>query len=161
MSEITTTAAIAVKETKRRSFLMETTVRLAREKPLATFGGVIVLLMFLAGIFAGSAALCRRRRQGEHADPGPLRLKRPGFGGRFQGPSSTTGSVPTTLGRDLLSRIIYGAQVSMIVGLVGARIQTIMNLLHRRSRGLSRRQGRHRVQRFVDVVMCFPAWSSC
>ena len=46
------TSSGTVAERKRHSFLVDFVIRLVREKPLGTVGGVIVLAMLLAGLFA-------------------------------------------------------------------------------------------------------------
>ena len=43
-------AAVIQKEKKRLPFLVEVVVRLVKEKPLGTIGGVIVLIFFIVGI---------------------------------------------------------------------------------------------------------------
>ncbi len=43
-------------ERKRHSFLVDLGIRLVREKPLGTIGGVITLILFLTGIFANVLA---------------------------------------------------------------------------------------------------------
>ena len=156
MAEITTTAAVVPKQTKHRPFLFEVVVRLAREKPLATFGGVIVLVMFLAGIFAGWPPFADAF--GKESTPllAPYGSNVQDWTARLQGPSMEHWLGTDNLGRDLLSRIIYGAQISMIVGLAVPAIQTIMNLLIGGTSSYLGGKIDMFVQRFVDIVMCFP-----
>src|SRR5512147_1428462 len=53
MVETPSAPAASTKAEKHLPFLAEIVVRLVREKPLATVGGVIVLVLFLASVFAG------------------------------------------------------------------------------------------------------------
>jgi len=142
MAESATTAAAVKKEQKHLPFLLEVVVRLVKEKPLGTVGGVIVLLLFLVGIFAPLIA--------------PYGFNTQELSARLQAPSAKYLLGTDNLGRDLLSRIIYGARISMIVGLAVPAIQTVMNLL---IGGVAAYLGGtvdNIVQRFVDTVMCFP-----
>jgi peptide/nickel transport system permease protein len=156
MAEITTTTSAGLKQTKNRPLLIEITVRLAREKPLATFGGVVVLVMFLAGIFAGWPPFADAF--GKESTPllAPYGSNEQDWTARLQGPSAQHWLGTDNLGRDLLSRIIYGAQISMIVGLAVPAIQTIMNLLIGGTSSYLGGKIDGFVQRFVDIVMCFP-----
>jgi peptide/nickel transport system permease protein len=138
------TAAVAAtpKETKHRPFLLEVFVRLVREKPLGTVGGVIVLIFFLVGIFANQLAPYHYTFQDLTALLSP--------------PSAKYLLGTDNLGRDLLSRIIYGARISMIVGLSVPAITTVLNLLIGGASAYLGGKIDLLVQRFVDTVMCFP-----
>ena len=63
-----------------------------------------------------------------------------------------------SLGRDLLSRLIYGARISLSVGLVAVGIATLIGL------GLGSIAGFYGgaidslVMRFVDIMLCFPTF---
>jgi len=156
MAESQTAAAAATKEGKHQPFLIEVVIRLVREKPLATFGGVIVLILFVAGIFAGWPPFTDVFGGESKHLLAPYGSNAQDWGARLQGPSAKYLLGTDNLGRDLLSRIIYGAQISMIVGLAVPAIQTIMNLL---IGGVAAYLGGKTdmvVQRFVDIVMSFP-----
>jgi peptide/nickel transport system permease protein len=134
--------ADARKEKKPLPFLVDVVVRLIKEKPLGTFGGVIVLILFLVGILAPLIAPYGYNYQDATA--------------RLQAPSAKYLLGTDNIGRDMLSRIIFGARISMIVGLAVPAIQTVLNLL---IGGVSAYLGGKVdmvVQRFVDTVMCFP-----
>jgi peptide/nickel transport system permease protein len=137
-----TTVANVGEEKKRLPFLLDVVVRLIREKPLGTVGGAIVLVLFLVGILAPLIA--------------PYGYNYQDAAARLQAPSTKYLLGTDNIGRDLLSRIIYGARISMIVGLAVPTIQTVLNLL---IGGVSAYVGGKVdlvVQRFVDTVMCFP-----
>ncbi len=61
------------------------------------------------------------------------------------------------MGRDLLSRIIYGARISMIVGLAGAALHVVIGFLVGAVSGFYGGRYDTIVQRFVDALQCFPS----
>jgi peptide/nickel transport system permease protein len=76
--------------------------RLARHNPLATIGVVLVLLFVLCAIFAPWLA---------PYDPAQIDLP-----GRLTSPNTAHWCGTDELGRDICSRLIYGARISMLVG---------------------------------------------
>ena len=98
----------AVSEPKRRSRLAEFFGRLVREKPLGTFCGIIVLLFILVAIFA--EVLTPYPYDEMHAVD------------RLQGSSARYLLGTDQLGRDLLSRLIVGARISLTVGLAATAL---------------------------------------
>jgi len=142
MAENTTLVAPVEKERKNPPFILEVIVRVVKEKPLGTIGGVIVLVFFLVGIFATWLA--------------PYHYTYQDLTAILQAPSSRFLLGTDNLGRDLLSRIIYGARISMIVGLSVPAITTVMTLLIGGVSGYFGGKIDLMIQRFVDTVMCFP-----
>ncbi len=127
---------------KRRSFLVDLMVRLVKEKPLGAAGAVIVLLLLLVGICANWLA--------------PYGYNDV-FVGPKLGPSTAQFWLGTdNVGRDVLSRIIYGARISMFVGLgvstIGITLNAIIGLISGFVGGVTDLI----IQRFVDAWMCFP-----
>ena len=143
-SQATGTVARAIEETRRRSWLGGFLKRLVREKPLGTVGGIIVLILLLTGIFADVLAPYGYKEV-HLAD----RMSPPGVGGYLLG---TDG-----VGRDMLSRIIYGARISMIVGLAAASISAMVaTVLIGLPSGYLGGKFDIVVQRFVDAWIVFP-----
>lgn len=142
---MTQTAQIAVvgkTAPKKRTFLLDLLVRLWKEKPLGTAGGIITLLFFIVGIFAPLIA--------------PHGLNE-SFPGEYLKPSSWQFWLGTdNLGRDMLSRIIYGARISMMVGLFGMAISTAISTTIGMLCGFFGGTFDLIVQRVVDAWMCFP-----
>jgi len=130
---------------KPRRFLVDLTVRLVKEKPLGTVGAVIVLILLIVGICA------------------PL-LAPYGYADGF----SVTRAVRLApmsadhwlgadqLGRDVLSRIIWGAQISMFVGLGVSTLSTVISALIGLISGYLGGKTDLVIQRIVDAWMCFP-----
>jgi peptide/nickel transport system permease protein len=118
-------------------------IRLVKEKPLGTVGGVIVLVMFVTGVFADLIA--------------PYGVNESHLADRLSSPSGQFILGTDNLGRDQLSRIIHGARISMIVGLgvssLGVAISTLIGLVS----GFAGGKVDLVIQRFVDAWLCFPA----
>ena len=129
-------------ERRARSLWGELVVRILREKYLATFGlSIIVILVFLA-LFADIISPYPR-------DDLNLRDK-------LQGPSWDHPFGTDEFGRDLLSRIIHGARISMMVGVIGSVYATILSTLIGLVSGYAGGKLDNVVQRFVDSWMAFP-----
>ncbi len=141
MAESSTTITAIRKEKGRPPFIIEVIVRLVKEKPLGTFGGAVVLLLLIVGLWAPLIA-----PYGYNFQDLP----------RLAPPSVHYWLGTDNLGRDLLSRIIYGARISMIVGLSVPAISTILTLLIGGTSAFVGGTIDLIVQRFVDTVMCFP-----
>ena len=132
-----------VAERKRHSAPVSFLIRLVKEKPLGTVGGIITLLLLLTGIFADFLA--------------PYGMNQ-SFEGYFLTPPSAQFWLGTdNVGRDILSRVIYGARISVIVGLATATIATILSVIIGVMSGYIGGKVDMIGQRFVDAVMCIPA----
>jgi len=131
-----------VTEPKRRPLMTDLLIRLVKEKPLGAFGGLVVLLLLLTGIFADFLA---PYGYNEYI---PGAFLKPPSPGHIMGTDN--------LGRDILSRVIYGARVSMIVGLAAASIDVVVGTAIGAVSGLLGGKFDLVVQRFVDAFMCFP-----
>lgn len=136
------TLPAAVEEPKGRPFLVDLLIRLVKEKPLATAGGIMVLLMFITGIFADFLA--------------PYGFADQTLANRLMPPSAQYILGSDQLGRDLLSRIIFGARISMIVSLSGAALGTSLATIIGILSGFLGGKFDIVLQRFVDGWMCFP-----
>jgi len=115
MAEITVNeAGKAIGREKHRPFLVDLFVRLVKTKPLGFMGFIIVTILFLTGIFANQLA-----PHGWNEIMLQYRLSPP------------TAGLPLgadNVGRDLLSRIIYGARISMTVALGAQAINLVIKL---------------------------------
>jgi len=128
---------------KHYPFLIDLLIRLVKQKPLGTVGGVIVLVLLLTGIFAPLLA--------------PFGFNDIWVGGRLDPPSIHNFLGTDNIGRDMLSRIIYGARISMYVGLGASAIGVILATLIGLISGYMGGKTDIVIQRLVDAWMCFPA----
>jgi len=116
--------------------------RLSRNR-MAMAGGAIVLGMFVLALIAPLVA----------RDPGAIdiarRLLAPGWGH----PLGTD-----DLGRDVLSRIFYGARISLLVGFVAVGISTLIGIVLGAIAGYYGRWADACIMRFVDIMLCFPTF---
>ena len=132
----------SVSEPKRRSRLADFFDRLVREKPLGTISGIIILILILVAIFADVLA---------PYPPGEVFLI-----DRLTGPSAQYLLGTDQLGRDLLSRLIYGARISIVVGLAATTLNVVVAVLIGGTSGFLGGKLDLAVQRFVDAWMAFP-----
>ena len=130
-------------ESKRRNTLGDFFVRLLREKPLGVVGGVIVLLLLFSGIFAGFLA--------------PYDMSEVHIADRLDGPSAKYLLGADQLGRDILSRLVHGARVSMIVGLAGTTVNIVVAAIIGIPSGYFGGKFDIIGQRFVDAWIAFPS----
>lgn len=142
MSDTTDKLPEAEVEPRRRSPLADFFIRLVKEKPLGTFGGVIVLLLLLTAIFADVLA--------------PYGYKEYILADRMQAPSIRHLLGTDNLGRDLFSRIVYGARISMYIGLGASAINMLFATLVGLISGYLGGKVDLVVQRFVDALLTFP-----
>lgn len=118
------------------------TLRMAREKPLGFAGGVVFVLFLFCGIFADVLAPF-----GMNEISPVNRLKPPSW----QFPFGTD-----NLGRDMLSRCLYGAQLSVIIGITAASLATFVSVAIGIATGYLGGKVDLITQRFVDAWMSFP-----
>jgi len=131
-----------VAERKRHSRLVGFFIRLVKEKPLGTAGGVITLLLLFTGLFADFLA--------------PYGMNETRVGPFLDAPSASFWLGTDHLGRDLLSRVILGARISVIVGLAATALATLLSTIIGILCGYIGGKFDLVVQRFVDAWMCMP-----
>lgn len=130
------------KAPRRRSPVLNFIGRLFREKPLGAAGAVVFMLFLFCGLFADVLAPYG------YNQISPLnRMKPPSW----QFPFGTD-----NLGRDVLSRCLYGAQLSVIIGFCGAGIATVVSVVIGILSGYLGGRFDMIMQRLVDAWMSFP-----
>lgn len=126
----------------RRGAFTTFVIRLFREKPLGAAGAVIFILFLFCGVFADFLA-----PYGMNQISPMNRLKPPSW----QHPFGTD-----NLGRDMLSRCLYGAQLSVIIGFCAAGFATLISVVLGILTGYIGGRFDMITQRFVDAWMSFP-----
>ncbi|MFC1860597.1 ABC transporter permease [Chloroflexota bacterium] len=127
---------------KKRSFIADFFIRLWKEKPLGTAGAIITLILLATGIFANLLA--------------PYGMNESHVYDALTAPSAKYWLGTDNLGRDILSRVIFGARISVIVGLAGSGIAALLSVFIGILSGYIGGKFDLIVQRFVDALMCFP-----
>jgi len=134
--------SVSVARRARRGPVMHFVSRLFREKPLGAACAVIFMLFLFCGIFADVLAPYGYNKIA------PLnRLKPPSWAFPFG---------TDNLGRDMLSRCLYGAQLSVIIGFCAAGIATVISVVLGIVSGYIGGKFDLVLQRFVDAWMSFP-----
>ena len=124
-------------------FRSEFLKRLIRNK-MAMSGLAIVFVLFLASIFSPYLA--------------PFPPSEIDTSNILAAPSLTHPMGTDILGRDVLSRIIFGSGVSLSVGFVAVGISTFIGVILGAISGYYSGLADRIIMRFVDVMLCFPSF---
>ena len=111
---------------------------------LALTGSGIVLLLFLLSLFAPWIA---------PYDPGQIDLKNV-----LASPSLSHLFGTDQLGRDVLSRMVWGARISLKVGFAATGVAIIIGTLLGAAAGYYGGWIDSIIMRFVDIMLCFPTF---
>jgi peptide/nickel transport system permease protein len=115
-----------------------------RKNPLALTGSFIVILLFAVALFAHFIS--------PH-DPGQIDIKR-----ILREPTAEHIFGTDALGRDVLSRMIWGSRISLLVGFVAVGIATLIGIFLGALAGYYGRWVDNLIMRFVDIMLCFPTF---
>lgn len=122
--------------------------RSVRTYPMLYVGGLIVLLLVIAAVFAPVLAPHNPDTQfqdiGLNADGTPV------------GPNATFPFGTDSVGRDVLSRLLYGARVSLIVGIVSTLINLLLGVVIGLISGYFGGWVDNVLMRITDVILAFP-----
>ena len=125
-----------------RRWYVDVWIQMVLRKPLGTLGGVIVLVMLAAAVLADVIS--------------PYAYTQTSLTERFIAASASHWLGTDQLGRDLLTRILYGARISLYVGFgavaLGSLLATVVGVLSAYFGGRVDLW----VQRGVDAWMAFP-----
>jgi ABC-type dipeptide/oligopeptide/nickel transport system permease subunit len=124
-----------------RHSVLSTAAGMARRKPLGAIALVVIVGMVLAAIFAGQLA-----------PYSPYELSTDAF----QSPNAYHLMGTDEIGRDVFSRVLYGARVSLFVGLIAVGLGTMLGSLVGLVSGYFGGVLDTVLQRIVDVIMAFP-----
>jgi peptide/nickel transport system permease protein len=113
-----------------------------RTKPLGAAGGLIILAMLVAAVFAGVLA--------------PYDPYQPDYAAQFARPNAEHWFGTDEFGRDVLTRILYGAQIALFVGftasLAGCTIGGLLGMVSAYAGGKCDLL----LERFMDILLAFP-----
>ena len=126
----------------RRTASSNLFARMWREKPIGVASGIIIVVLILVAIFADQVA--------------PYGVSEVAPQDRLTGPSAKYLLGSDQLGRDLFSRLIYGARLSLVVGLSATVLNVAVAVLIGGTSGFLGGRFDLVVQRVVDAWMAFP-----
>lgn len=135
------TPTMAPPRVSRRGFLTRLSRALRRNRP-AMFGAVIIVVFILVAIFADQLA---------PYPPNKIALSQ-----RFIPPNAEHLFGTDNLGRDILSRIIYGARVSLWVGILTVGLAMLIGVPAGLLAGYARGPVDAVLMRMVDIFLAFP-----
>ncbi len=125
-----------------RASVVTTILRFIRTKPLGAAGALIILVMLFVALFAHALA--------------PFDPYRGDYGLQFTRPSVEHWFGTDEFGRDVLSRVMYGARIALFVGFsasfVGCTLGAILGVLSAYSGGTVDLL----LERVMDILLSFP-----
>jgi len=130
-------ALLAVERPRRRGRLARQLIR----NPLILFWGLVLAIMVIFAVLAPVVA---------PADP----LKQ--SSALLEAPSRTHLFGTDELGRDIFSRVIFGARISLTVGLVAVTIATVVGTIIGLVSGLAGGIVDNVTMRLIDILLAFP-----
>jgi ABC-type dipeptide/oligopeptide/nickel transport system permease subunit len=141
-TSLDTTELVAAAPSAATTSLWRDAWRRLRRNKLAVVGGVTVLLLCFVAIFANVLA--------------PQSYTKANFGNIYEFPNREFPLGTDQLGRDVLSRMIYGARVSMLVGLGSQVIVLLIGVPLGALAGFVGGRTDILMTRFIDVMYAFP-----
>jgi len=111
---------------------------------MALAGGVVVVLLFIISLLAPWIS---------PYDPGEINLSMV-----LSSPSSNHLFGTDQLGRDVLSRMIWGSRISLKVGFVATGIAIVIGIILGAVAGYYGKWVDTTIMRFVDIMLCFPTF---
>ena len=126
-----------------------------KRKPLGAVGGAIVLALLFVALFVDAQVITL----GASSEPllAPQHYDQQAFGIENQGPSWDHWMGTDRSGRDIFSRILYGARISVIIGFTSVLISSIIALVGGSVSGFFGGWSDTIFQRLVDVFLAIPA----
>ena len=116
---------------------------LVRQNKLAVFSAILIVLIILAAVFAPVVA--------------PYDHLKQSLTDRLQHPSAAHWLGTDELGRDVLSRIIFGARISLTIGLVPTLISMAIGTVLGMCAGFYGGKIDFFIMRLADVMLAFPS----
>jgi peptide/nickel transport system permease protein len=123
---------------------MSKTIKKIIRNRLALFGLIIVITLFAVAVFAPFIS--------------PYNYKNIDVQNILMPPSSTHFFGTDDLGRDVYSRMIWGARISLAVGFVSVGISTLIGITLGAFAGYYGKYTDMIIMRFVDIMLCIPGF---
>jgi peptide/nickel transport system permease protein len=133
---------LAAESVELRPSLLAATLKFCRRQPLGTVGLVIVVVMFSAGLLADWIA--------------PFDPEENDFSAMMQAPSWIHLLGTDQMGRDIFSRLVFGARTALIVGFSAAIVGGISGLVLGVASAYFGGWFDLVFQRVLDILMAFP-----
>ncbi|GAB1306918.1 ABC transporter permease [Bacillus altitudinis] len=130
------------KEERSQSLILES-MKLFFQHKLAVIGTVIVFLFLILAIFAPLIA--------------PYGINEQSLGERFSAPSAAHWFGTDDFGRDIFSRVVYGARISLWVGFFSVLGSVILGTLLGLMAGYGGRLLDAVISRLFDILLAFPS----
>ena len=130
-----------MEEKKSRSQLLTVLKALSRNK-MAILGLIILIILLFTGIFAHVIA--------------PYDYAKQDLANAFQHPSAQHLFGTDEFGRDIFSRIVYGARMSLLVGFVSVGIAVIIGGALGAVAGYYGKRVDNLIMRIMDVLLAIP-----
>lgn len=117
--------------------------QLIRQNKLAAFSALVILLIIIMAVFAPVFA---------PYDPAAQSLKE-----RLAAPSAAHWLGTDKVGRDIFSRVIYGARISLVIGLVPTLISMVIGTVLGLFAGYYGGKTDFIIMRLADIMLAFPS----
>ncbi len=128
--------------------------KFCKRKPLGAFGGFVIVLMLVAAVFVDGAIVGVNKPLLAPSGYNEQHIRRAQVD---QGPSLSHIMGTDELGRDIFSRILYGARISVIIGFSSVIIAAAVSLAFGTISGYYGGWFDIIVQRIVDIILSIPA----
>ncbi len=143
---------------KEESLWAKSLSRLMRNK-IAVGSGIVIILMLLIAAFAGKIApydFAEQDLLANNAIPEWMLFLLPEGGENYANFSDAYLLSADHLGRDILSRTIYGARVSLVIAFAGASVSLLIGIIYGMISGYSGGRVDSMMMRVVDFLYAFP-----
>lgn len=137
------TAQELASEIGERDGLKEELLRMCRQNHVAALSAAVILIIILLAVFAPVIA--------------PYKEAEQDLMSRLQGPSMAHLFGTDELGRDVFSRILYGARVSLIVGIFPSIISLVIGIVMGLLAGFIGGWVDYVIMRLADIMLSFPS----
>lgn len=130
-------------EISEKEGIKENLLRMVRQNKLAVISAVVILLIILAAVFAPVIA--------------PYGYSEQDLVNRLQAPSLKHLLGTDELGRDVFSRLLYGARLSLVIGIFPTAISMIIGIVLGLIAGYYGGKTDYIIMRLCDIVLAFPS----